>query len=52
MLLAIPSTIPIDAVSRLQERLQQPQGFSSYGQIQQWLEQECDVSAAYQTVHA
>lgn len=47
-----PCSIPIDAVSRLQERLQQPQGFSSYGQVQQWLEQECSVSAAYHTVHA
>lgn len=47
-----PSSIPTDAVSRLQRRLQQPQGFSSYGQVQQWLEKECGVSAAYHTVHA
>lgn len=46
------SSIPIEAVSRLQERLQQPQGFSSYGQVQKWLELECGVSAAYHTVHA
>lgn len=46
-----PSSIPPEAVSRLQQRLRQPQGFSSYGQVQQWLEQECSVGAAYKTVH-
>ena len=46
-----PSSIPAAAVSRLQQRLKQPQGFSSYGQVQQWLEQECGVSASYHTVH-
>lgn len=35
----------------LQQRLQQPQGFHSYGEVQQWLEQECEVQAAYKTVH-
>ena len=39
-------------MSSLQERLQQPQGFTSYGQVQQWLEKECQVSAAYHAVHA
>lgn len=47
-----PSSVPAEAVSRLKERLEQPQGFSSYGQVQQWLEQECGVSAAYHTVHS
>lgn len=46
-----PSSIPVQAVLRLQKRLKQPQGFTSYGQVQQWLEQECGVSAAYKTVH-
>jgi len=32
--------------------LKQPQGFSSYGQVQQWLEQECGVTGAYHTVHS
>ncbi len=35
---------------RLQERLKQSHGFSSYGQVQQRLEQECGVSAADHTV--
>ena len=46
-----PSSIPSEAVSRLQERLKQPQGNTCYGQVQQWLKQECGVSAAYHTVH-
>lgn len=25
--------------------------FRSYGEVQQWLEQECEVQAAYKTVH-
>lgn len=47
-----PSSISTEAVSCLKERLKQPQGFSSYGQVQEWLEQECGVSAAYHTVHS
>jgi transposase len=46
-----PNSIPAEVVLRLKERLKQPQGFSSYGQVQQWLEQECGVTAAYHTVH-
>jgi transposase len=47
-----PSSIHTDAVLRLEQRLKQPQGFSRYGQVQQWLEQECGVSAAYHAVHS
>lgn len=47
-----PSSIPSEAVSRLQQRLKQSHGFNSYGQVQQWLEQECGVTAAYHTVHS
>lgn len=43
--------IPNQALACLQERLQQPQGFKSYGEVQQWLENECGVVAAYKTVH-
>lgn len=46
-----PNSIPAEVVSRLKERLKQPQGFSSYG-LQQWLEVECGVTAAYHTVHS
>ena len=39
------------ALERLQERLNQPQGFHTYGEIVQWLKQECGVSVDYKTVH-
>ncbi len=44
------SKIPPVALEQLKQRLAQPQGFNSYGQIQQWLEAECGV-VAYRTVH-
>ena len=43
--------IPATAVAQLQQRLSQPEGFHSYGEAQQWLEQVCGVKAAYKTVH-
>jgi len=46
-----PPKIPPAAVERLRQRLAQPQGFHSYGEIQQWLASECGVEAAYKTVH-
>lgn len=45
------SKIPFEAMRRLQEQLAKPQGFNSYGQIQQWLRQACGVDVAYKTVH-
>ena len=46
-----PGKIPPVAVARLQQRLSQPEGFHSYGEAQQWLEQECGIKAADKTVH-
>lgn len=46
-----PSKLPPEVLTKLQQRLQERSGFQSYGEIQHWLEQECGVSAAYQTVH-
>jgi len=40
-----------DALEKLQARLNQPEGFRSYGEIVQWLEQECGLSVDYKTVH-
>lgn len=45
------SKITPPALDKLKQRLAQPQGFNSYGQIQQWLETECGVKVAYRTVH-
>jgi transposase len=45
------SKIPPVVLEQLKQRLAQPQGFNSYGQIQQWLEAEFGVVVAYRTVH-
>jgi transposase len=44
------SLIPTQVMNQLLERLSQPQRFKSYGQIQEWLNQECQVVVAYKTV--
>jgi len=38
-------------LERLKQRLQDPQGFHSYGQIQQWLATELKLNIAYKTVY-
>ncbi|WP_228061305.1 helix-turn-helix domain-containing protein [[Phormidium] sp. LEGE 05292] len=43
--------VPPAIVEKLKEKLQQPQGFKSYLEVQQWLEQDAGVKAAYQKVH-
>lgn len=43
--------IPPDALNRLKQRLAQPEGFNSYGEVKQWLAQACQVDAAYKTGH-
>jgi hypothetical protein len=39
------------ALERLKQRLQEPQGFHSYGQIHQWLVTELGLNIAYKTVY-
>lgn len=46
-----PAKVPPEAVAQLRQRLQQPPGLKSYGEVQQWLQQTCGVNAAYKTVH-
>jgi transposase len=43
--------IPVEAEQKLQTRLEQPDGFNSYGEIQQWLKQNCGVEVSYPVVH-
>lgn len=43
--------IPDWAIAKLEKRLQQPRGFNSYGEIQQWLESECGIRVKYHVVH-
>lgn len=44
-------TIPSWAEAALAKRLQEPEGFESYGAIQQWLETHLGIVAPYKTVH-
>jgi transposase len=43
--------IPVEADQKLQTRLEQSDGFNSYGAIQQWLKQNCGVEVSYGVVH-
>ena len=43
--------IPTWAETALAKRLQEPQGFESYGAIQQWLKTNLGIIAPYKTVH-
>lgn len=40
-----------ESLERLKQRLEQPQGFHSYNQIQQWLKSELGLNIAYKTVY-
>lgn len=43
--------IQADSLEKLKTRLAQPQGFHSYIEIQQWLEQHCQLRVKYGTVY-
>jgi transposase len=40
-----------EALEKLKVRLAQPEGFSSYGEIQQWLKDTCNLELNYGTVY-
>jgi len=49
-----PGQAPIvtgSALERLKQKLQEPEGFHSYGQIQQWIVSELGLDIAYKTVY-
>src|SRR5512144_621828 len=46
-----PPAIPEPVLTELREKLSQPQGFKSYGEIQQWLKEEHGLEIHYKTVH-
>jgi len=46
-----PRTIPTWAEKALFKRLHEPQGFNSYQEIVEWLEQNLGVNTCYKTVH-
>lgn len=45
------SKIPPAALEVLHQKLQEPEGFRSYGEVQQWLAQHWGVSISYPTAH-
>ncbi len=36
----LETIFPTQAIASLEQRLQQPEGFKSYGEVQQWLKTE------------
>lgn len=46
-----PTSIPPEAIAKLKEELSSPEGFSSYGEIQTWLETVCELKISYKVVH-
>lgn len=45
-----PAKIQGQALEKLQQRLQSPEGFESYKAIVEWLDQECGLKLKYDTV--
>lgn len=43
--------LPLWAMQALEKQLQQPQGFKSYRQIQQWLSESLGLEVQYATIH-
>jgi transposase len=45
------SSVPPEALTALRERLEQPEGFASYGEIQTWLAETQGVHMQYAALH-
>jgi len=46
-----PRIMKAEIVEKLEKELSQPERFSSYKEVHQWLTNCCDVPVAYRTVH-
>ncbi|WP_445300618.1 MULTISPECIES: helix-turn-helix domain-containing protein [unclassified Microcoleus] len=46
-----PKIMNCETIERLSNQLQEPEGFSSYKEVHQWLASCCEVKVAYRTVH-
>src|SRR4028119_151859 len=46
-----PRIMTTQIVEKLEKELSEPEGFSSYKEVHQWLTSCCDVPVAYRTVH-
>jgi transposase len=42
--------IPLEVREKLIEKLQEPQGETSYGKLQSWLEKECRIKVSYKVI--
>ena len=43
--------IPPEVREKLIKKLQEPEGETSYGKLQIWLEKECGIKVSYKVVH-
>ncbi|QIZ73186.1 helix-turn-helix domain-containing protein [Oxynema aestuarii] len=43
--------IPSEVMDSLRDRLQEPNGFQSYGEVKTWLKEKFDIDASYKVVH-
>ena len=46
-----PKKIPVETVAKIQQELRDPEGFSSYQEIQIWLELLHDITCSYPVVY-
>jgi transposase len=46
-----PKIMNPKTIKRLSKKLQEPEGFSSYKEVHQWLTSCCEVKVAYWTIH-
>lgn len=46
-----PCSLSSEVIERLRAKLQQPEAFKSYGEIQTWLKEECGVEVDYYVVY-
>ncbi len=46
-----PRLVPPEIVNKLEIELTEPEGFFSYGEVQQWLQVFYDLKVKYRTVH-
>ena len=44
-------SLPAEVLTQLQARLNTPQGFRSYGQVQRWLQDDFNLEIPYSTLH-
>ena len=46
-----PSELTPEIRQALEQKLSDPHGWRSYGELKAWLQRECGIQAAYTTIH-